>query len=99
MAVGRAGGAEVDASTGALHRPADEDEQRAEREESEIPPELVGPAADVMDAEDVVVDHAFNQVEQPPADENPTPEHSGGPDAPAGVGDPAVDRSFPATLT
>jgi hypothetical protein len=54
-------------------RDADDDEHRAEGEEAEVPPEGVGDVVPhVVDAEQVVVDDALDQVEPaPPGEEEP----------------------------
>jgi hypothetical protein len=51
-------------------RPADADEQRTEREEPNVPPEGVRYVVpDVVNPEEVVVDHALDEVERPPPEE------------------------------
>ena len=55
--------------------PPDPDEQRARREEAEVPQQLIGmPRANVMQAEDLMVDQALDEVEQAPAGEHRRPE-------------------------
>src|SRR5215207_5992827 len=77
-------------------RPSGDREQRAEREEGEIPCCLVPGLANVVNPEDVMVDQTLNEVEEAPADEQPTHECTTT-DRPAPIGcaspeDPEADQ-------
>src|SRR5215207_11662967 len=81
---------------GADKRPSGDREQRAEREEGEIPCCLVPGLANVVNPKDVMVDQTLNEVEEAPADEQPTHECTTT-DRPAPIGcaspeDPEADQ-------
>src|SRR2546423_1743502 len=57
-----------------LERVSNSDQQHAEHQEADVPRSLVRAATDVMDAEDVMVDDAFDHVEQSPTNEDPSPQ-------------------------
>jgi hypothetical protein len=58
--------------------PADDQLEAAKREKCEIPAELSFTRVHVMHAQDLVIDDAFDHIEQPPAEEQRAHERSCG---------------------
>ena len=61
---------------GTAQKPAAEDEKCAEGKKAEVPGGLVACLAYMVDAEDVVIDDPFDEVEEAPADEHPADERA-----------------------
>ena len=53
--------------------PANQEKRCAEREETHVPPQLVGSGAYMVQPQDLVIENAFNDVEVTPACQNPGP--------------------------
>src|SRR5215211_4917069 len=70
----RLGGRGDIAPVRASEEPPADDKQRAEREEREVPGGLVGAFANMVDREDVMIDHALNEIENAPPDDHPANE-------------------------
>jgi hypothetical protein len=62
-------------------QPARDQQHRIEREKAEIPVGLIGALADVVAAEQMVVDETLGDVEEPPAEQHPAGEHAARADA------------------
>jgi hypothetical protein len=65
-----------------VQQPAACHEEDPEGEEGNVPPGLLGPAAHVVDPQQVVVHQALDQVEQSPTGEHQAPERTGRPHRP-----------------
>src|SRR4030095_10723496 len=59
--------------------PTTDSKHHAEGQEGEIPRKLIGTRPDVVDTEYMMVDHALDQVEQPPPDRKGSDKQSRGP--------------------
>jgi hypothetical protein len=61
-------GAVARRTIGAREPPAADEQRETDREERQVVRQGIGDLADVMELEEVMVDDALDQVEQPPSD-------------------------------